>query len=75
MVSKRDLVRFGQLYLQGGVWQEKQIVPEGWVRESTRVHVPAALRMIREALDRGTLRSARPVRIAGRTFQAKVISI
>jgi CubicO group peptidase (beta-lactamase class C family) len=32
----RDLARFGQLYLQRGRWQGKQVVPEAWVVESTR---------------------------------------
>lgn len=35
-MSTRDLARFGLLYLRGGRWQNRQIVPEAWVRESTR---------------------------------------
>src|SRR5262245_38754148 len=32
----RDIARFGQLYLNGGRWNYRQIVPEKWVRMSVR---------------------------------------
>jgi CubicO group peptidase (beta-lactamase class C family) len=41
-ISARDLARVGQLFLQAGKWQgtnapnAEQIVPAGWVRESTQ---------------------------------------
>jgi len=35
-MSTRDLLRFGQLYLQRGRWNGKQVVPAAWVDESTR---------------------------------------
>ncbi len=34
-----ELVRFGQLYLNGGVWNGQQIIPADWVSASTRTHV------------------------------------
>jgi CubicO group peptidase (beta-lactamase class C family) len=41
-ISARDMARFGQLYLQNGVWGNEQIVPEEWVEESTspKMEVP-----------------------------------
>ncbi|NIP78407.1 MAG: serine hydrolase, partial [Gemmatimonadetes bacterium] len=35
-ISARDLARFGQLYLQEGRWNGRQVVPAGWIAESTR---------------------------------------
>ncbi|HEY4251654.1 MAG TPA: serine hydrolase [Roseomonas sp.] len=34
-MSARDLARFGLLYLRGGRWRDRQVVPAAWVREST----------------------------------------
>ncbi|MBN2258859.1 MAG: serine hydrolase [Anaerolineaceae bacterium] len=31
-----DFARFGQLMLENGDWQGRQLIPESWVRESTR---------------------------------------
>lgn len=38
-VTVGELCRMGQLYLDGGVYQGKQILPRGWVEEATRCHV------------------------------------
>jgi CubicO group peptidase (beta-lactamase class C family) len=39
-LSARDIARFGLLYARDGRWEDKEIVTESWVRESTRAHVP-----------------------------------
>lgn len=35
MVRTEDIARFGQLYLQKGVWKGRQLVPAAWVEEAT----------------------------------------
>ena len=35
-ISARDLARFGLLYLRGGRWEDRQILPDSWVEGSTR---------------------------------------
>jgi CubicO group peptidase (beta-lactamase class C family) len=34
----RDMARFGFLYLKRGKWDDKQIIPEAWVAESTAMN-------------------------------------
>ncbi|TWC77169.1 CubicO group peptidase (beta-lactamase class C family) [Rhizobium sp. SJZ105] len=34
-MSARDLARFGQLFLNGGQWEGRHVIPNAWVREST----------------------------------------
>jgi CubicO group peptidase (beta-lactamase class C family) len=35
-MSARDLGRYGQLFLQEGEWEGREVIPAEWVRESTR---------------------------------------
>jgi CubicO group peptidase (beta-lactamase class C family) len=41
-LTTRDYARFGQMVLQGGTWQDRQIVPADWLAESTRPSAPTA---------------------------------
>ena len=38
-LAAADLARIGHLYLRGGLWDGRRVLPEGWVREATTRHV------------------------------------
>jgi hypothetical protein len=41
-VKTEDMAKFGQLYLQKGKWNGKQILPKGWVEEATTFKIDQA---------------------------------
>jgi CubicO group peptidase (beta-lactamase class C family) len=43
VLRPRELLAFGQLYLDGGSWHGKRILSRAWVRDSTRSHVDVSL--------------------------------
>ena len=49
-LRSRDLLKLGQLYLNGGKWQGQQVISEAWVRRSLTPHANA-----RENVDYGYL--------------------
>jgi len=38
-ITTEGLAKFGQLYLQKGSWNGKQLLPEAWVEEATSFHI------------------------------------
>jgi len=38
-LTTEDIAAFGQLYLQKGAWNGRQLLPEGWVEEASSVHI------------------------------------
>ena len=38
-IQSEGLAKFGQLLLQKGQWQGKQIIPAAWIEEATRKHI------------------------------------
>lgn len=39
VMTVRDMIRFGRLYLNDGKWGRVQVIPEAWTKEAGRVHV------------------------------------
>lgn len=37
-LTPRDMARFGFLYLNCGMWDNRQVIPRNWIRESTTAH-------------------------------------
>ncbi len=38
-LKTEDIARFGQLYLQEGKWEGKQLLPAAWIKEATKAQV------------------------------------
>jgi CubicO group peptidase (beta-lactamase class C family) len=42
-LKPHDMAKIGYLYLNEGIWEDKQILPAKWIKESTRKHISATL--------------------------------
>ena len=60
-----DLMKLGQLYLDGGRWDGKQVIPAEWVKRSIAPHANA-----REGVDYGYLWWLQSFKVNGRTVPA-----
>lgn len=38
-----DLAKFGQLLMQNGVWNGKQLLPKEWIKEATSLKIPTSI--------------------------------
>jgi CubicO group peptidase (beta-lactamase class C family) len=68
-LKSQDLLKIGQLCLDGGRWRGQQIVPEAWVRESTRPHA-----WIDESTDYGYLWWLKSFKSGEKTYPAFFMS-
>lgn len=50
-IRPRDMARFGQLFLQGGRWNGRQVVPASWVQQATAGEAGAAFSSFLKAGD------------------------
>jgi len=62
-LRSRDLLKLGQLYLNGGRWQGRQVISEAWVRRSVSPHANA-----REDTDYGYLWWLQTFHVNGRSI-------
>ena len=64
-LRSRDLLKLGQLYLNGGKWEGKQVISQEWVKRSIAPHANA-----REDIDYGYLWWLQPFKAGERTVPA-----
>ncbi len=60
-----DLMKLGQLYLNGGRWHGKQVIPAEWVKQSIAPHAKA-----RDSVDYGYLWWLQTFKVSGRNVKS-----
>jgi hypothetical protein len=51
-IKTEDMAKFGQLYLQNGKWNGRQVIPASWVKEATTSSIDQAPDATREQKDK-----------------------
>lgn len=51
-LKTEDMGKFGQLLLQNGVWNGKQLIPKEWVKEATSFKIPTSLSANKDSLSK-----------------------
>lgn len=41
-IRTEDIAKFGQLYLQKGMWKGKQLIPAAWIEDATQSHIDSS---------------------------------
>lgn len=68
-LRSRDLWKLGQLYLNGGKWAGKQVLPQAWVERSIKPHA-----RVREGVDYGYLWWLQPFTVGDRKVATYAMS-
>lgn len=51
-LKTEDMAKFGQLLLQNGIWNGKQLIPKEWIKEATSFKIPTSLSANKDSLSR-----------------------
>jgi hypothetical protein len=51
-LKTEDMAKFGQLLMQNGIWNGKQLIPKEWVKEATSFKIPTSLSTNKDSLSR-----------------------
>ncbi len=69
-LSARDMAKLGQLYLNKGQWNGKQVLSAQWVEQATAFHAKTTFNFWHQAFDYGYLWYSTPVSYHGKNITA-----
>lgn len=70
-LTARDLARFGLLMMQNGNWNGSQVIPAGWVEESTHAYTTDTTPLARDGAGYGYLWWVNGFRLPEKSFSAR----
>lgn len=62
-MSARDLAKFGQMYLNNGKWDGKQIIPEDWIDRIKDGYTDTGKKLLRMGHGCGPIKPLEPIRL------------